>query len=65
MFVFSQNVLQPYHHYQNFNFINSRRPWPPNSISHLFSARPFLSSWPLFYTRGVLVEILSMCLHTN
>ena len=40
---------------KNFNFINSRRPWPPNLISHLFHP---VSSWPLlFYTRGVLVEI--------
>ena len=42
---------------KNFNFINSRRPWPPNLISHLFHPDLF-SSWPLlFYTRGVLVEI--------
>ena len=38
-------------------FINSRRPWLPNLISHLFHPG-FFSSWPLpFYTRGVLVEI--------
>ena len=42
---------------KNFNFINSRRPWPPNLISHLFHPGLF-SSWPLlFYIRGVLVEI--------
>ena len=36
---------------KNFTFINSRRPWLPNSISHLFILA-FLSSWPLlFYTR--------------
>ena len=41
---------------KNFNFINSRRPWPPNLISDLFHPG-FFSSWPLlFYTRGVLVE---------
>ena len=40
-----------------FNFINSRRPCPPNSISHLLILA-FFSSWLLlFYTRGVLVEI--------
>ena len=32
----SGNVLQPGHHYQNFNSINSRRPWLPILISHLF-----------------------------
>ena len=38
-----------------FNPIQSRRPWPPNSISHLFQQGLF-SSWPLlFYTWGVLV----------
>ena len=53
-----QNVLRPCHHYQNFNFTNSRRPWPPNSISHLFfrGIPAFFSSWPLlstFFTPGV------------
>ena len=37
----------------NFNFINSRRPWLPNLISHLFHPGLF-SSWPLlFFTPGV------------
>ena len=38
-----------------FNPIKSRRPWPPNSISHLFQQGLF-SSWPLlFYTWGAFV----------
>ena len=38
-----KNILRSCHHYQNFNFINSRRPWLPTS----FSSWPFFSSWPL------------------
>ena len=33
---------------KNFNFINSRRPWPPNLILHLFHPGLF-SSWPLLF----------------
>ena len=36
------------------NFINTRRPWLPNSISHHFHLGLFFSSWVLA-TRGVLV----------
>ena len=37
MLTTDSNVLQPGHHYhKNFNFIKSRRPWPPILISHLF-----------------------------
>ena len=45
-FFFSQNVLRPCHHYQKFNFINSKKPWLPNLISHLFHPG-FFSSWLL------------------
>ena len=42
------------------NSIDSRRPWPPLLISHLFQS-DFFSSWPLasycFYTQNVLVGI--------
>ena len=41
-----------------FHFINSRRPCPPNFISHLFHPGLF-SFWQLlFYTRGVVIEIV-------
>ena len=45
---------------KKFNFINSRRPWSPNLISHPFHPDLFLVlAWLLlFYTRGVLVEII-------
>ena len=33
---------------KNFNFIDSRRPWPPNLISHLFHPGLF-NSWPLLF----------------
>ena len=43
---------------KTFNSINSRKPWPPILISHLFQHGLFLNSWPqLFYTSGVLVGI--------
>ena len=32
----NSNVLQHGNHYQKFNSITSRRPWPPILISHLF-----------------------------
>ena len=35
-----------------FSSINSRRPWLPNLISHLFHPGPFSSWLLLFYTRG-------------
>ena len=36
-----------------FNSINSRRPWPPILISHLFQHGLFLNSWPqLFLHQG-------------
>ena len=31
---------------KTFNSINSRRPWPPILISHLFQHGLFLNSWP-------------------
>ena len=31
---------------KNLNSINSRRPWPPILISHLFQHSLFLDSWP-------------------
>ena len=40
---------------KNFNFINSRRPWPSNLISIL--AFFLVLGCYFFYTRGVLVEI--------
>ena len=46
---------------KNFNFINSRRPWPPNSFSYLFHPGLFLVlGHYFFYTRGVLVKIRLM-----
>ena len=42
---------------KNFNSINSRRPWPPNLISHLFHPGLLVLGHYFFYTRGVLVEI--------
>ena len=38
-------------HSERINFINSRRPWPPNSISHLFHPGLFCSWLLLFYSR--------------
>ena len=43
---------------KNFNFINSRRPWPPNLISHLFHPGLLVLGRYFFYTRGVFVEII-------
>ena len=38
---------------KTFNSINSRRPWPPILISHLFQHGLFLNSWPqLFLHQG-------------
>ena len=38
---------------KNLNSINSRRPWPPILISHLFQHSLFLNSWPqLFLHQG-------------
>ena len=38
---------------KTFNSINSRRPWPPILISHLFKHGLFLNSWPqLFLHQG-------------
>ena len=38
---------------KNLNSINSRRPWPPILISHLFQHGLFLDSWPqLFLNQG-------------
>ena len=39
---------------KNFNFTNSRRPWLPNLISHLFILAFFISWLLLFLTLGVL-----------
>ena len=48
----SSNVLQLGHRYQNFNSINSRRPWSPILISHRFQHGLFYS-WPqLFLQQG-------------
>ena len=50
---FSQNVLWPCYHYQKY-FISSRRPWSPNSISHLFHPGLFSYSFrSLHFSPGV------------
>ena len=65
----NSNVLRPGHHYQNLNSINSRRPWLPILISHLFQHSLFLDSWPqLFLHQGCFgwdftTCIATVCLH--
>ena len=48
-----KECLRPCHHYQKFNFINSRRPWPPNLISHLFHPGLFYFLAATSFTPGV------------
>ena len=49
--LFLFNVFWPCHHYQK--FINNRRPWQPNSISHLFHPGFYLVLSCSFFTPGV------------